>query len=88
MLKAAPGQPGIETGDWPYIRSRRVGKKPNDALLFDLLAQWAPDESVRNRILVENPAKLYGFSAMQVQRPLCDDLPLTRRQWPLSIAAR
>jgi predicted TIM-barrel fold metal-dependent hydrolase len=25
------------------------------------LAQWAPDETVRNRILVDNPAKVYGF---------------------------
>jgi predicted TIM-barrel fold metal-dependent hydrolase len=32
-----------------------------DALLFDLLTDWAPDEKVRNRILVENAAVLYGF---------------------------
>ena len=35
---------------------------PDDAVLFDLLAEWAPDEKVRNRILVDNPAKLYGFA--------------------------
>jgi D-galactarolactone isomerase len=35
---------------------------PNDALLFDLLAVWAPDEAVRRRILVENPEALYGFA--------------------------
>ena len=29
--------------------------------LFDLLAEWAPDERLRHRILVENPARLYGF---------------------------
>jgi hypothetical protein len=33
---------------------------PNDALLFDLLATWAPDEATRQRILVENPETLYG----------------------------
>ena len=30
-------------------------------MLFDLIAQWAPDEAIRNRILVDNPAALYGF---------------------------
>jgi hypothetical protein len=35
--------------------------KPDDALLFDQLAQWAPEESVRKTILVDNPATLYGF---------------------------
>jgi D-galactarolactone isomerase len=38
------------------------GRPQAGALLFDLLAQWAPDEAVRNRILVDNPAKVYGFS--------------------------
>ena len=32
------------------------------ALLFDLLAEWAPDETTRHRILVQNPEALYGFS--------------------------
>ena len=35
--------------------------KPDDALLFDRLAQWAPEEAVCNNILVDNPATLYGF---------------------------
>jgi hypothetical protein len=30
-------------------------------LLFDLLTTWAPDETTRTRILVQNPATLYGF---------------------------
>ena len=29
--------------------------------LLDLLADWAPDEETRKRILVDNPARLYGF---------------------------
>ena len=28
---------------------------------LDLLADWVPDEATRNRILVDNPAALYGF---------------------------
>jgi predicted TIM-barrel fold metal-dependent hydrolase len=26
------------------------------------MAQWAPDEATRNRILVQNPETLYGFA--------------------------
>ena len=37
-------------------------KKPDEALLFDLLSVWAPDEKVRHRILVENPATLFEAS--------------------------
>jgi hypothetical protein len=36
--------------------------KPNDALLFDLLTEWAPDEATRTLILVRNPEALYGFA--------------------------
>jgi predicted TIM-barrel fold metal-dependent hydrolase len=44
--------------DWPHRGEKQM---PDDAVLFDLLATWAPDEAVRNRILVDNPATLYGF---------------------------
>jgi hypothetical protein len=30
-------------------------------VLFDLLLDWAPDEKVRRRILVESAEILYGF---------------------------
>jgi len=47
--------------DWPHPTA--LGdKKPNDALLFDLLTVWAPDATTRHRILVENPDALYQFS--------------------------
>jgi D-galactarolactone isomerase len=46
--------------DWPHP-TERVDAKPDDAVLFDLLTDWAPDEAIRNRILVENPAELYRF---------------------------
>jgi D-galactarolactone isomerase len=45
--------------DWPHPSER--DNKPDDAILFDLLLDWAPDERVRNRILVQNPEMLYGF---------------------------
>ena len=44
--------------DWPHPTPV---KPPDDAILFDLLLSWAPDERVRQRILVDNPQKLYGF---------------------------
>jgi len=47
--------------DWPHPAVR--GPIPKDAELLDLLAVWAPDAEMRRRILVENPARLYGFSA-------------------------
>jgi len=45
--------------DWPHPTAPA---KPDDALLFDLLAQWAPNAATRTRILVDNPAALYSFS--------------------------
>jgi predicted TIM-barrel fold metal-dependent hydrolase len=35
--------------------------KPDDAILIDLMTDWAPDEAARKRILVDNAAKLYDF---------------------------
>ncbi len=34
---------------------------PDDGLVLNLLPTWAPDPEVRRKILVYNPAKLYGF---------------------------
>jgi D-galactarolactone isomerase len=45
--------------DWPHPTEN---EKPDDALLFDLLAAWAPDDATRRRILIDNPATLYGFA--------------------------
>src|SRR5215813_14355463 len=60
FVKAAPERL-VWGSDWPHP-GLPDGNKPNDALLFDLLAEWAPDEATRHRILVENPETLYGFS--------------------------
>lgn len=48
--------------NWPHPIPGAAGEVPDDALLLDLLLDWAPD-AVRGRILVENPARLYGFTA-------------------------
>jgi predicted TIM-barrel fold metal-dependent hydrolase len=56
--KAAPER-CVWGSDWPHPTEPNV--KPDDAVLFDLLAKWSIDESTRHRILVTNPASLYGF---------------------------
>ncbi|MGF6781883.1 putative TIM-barrel fold metal-dependent hydrolase [Paraburkholderia sp. GAS334] len=43
------------------LRPTEKYQKPGNAHLFDLLLTWAPDEAMRHRILVGNPAVLYGF---------------------------
>jgi predicted TIM-barrel fold metal-dependent hydrolase len=55
--KAAPER-CVWGSDWPHPTEK---DKPDDALLFDLLIDWVPDEKVRHRVLVENPAVVYGF---------------------------
>jgi 2-pyrone-4,6-dicarboxylate lactonase len=45
--------------DWPHPNVRHM---PDDGDLIDLLAEFAPDPATRDRILVDNPARLYDFS--------------------------
>ncbi|MEW7849897.1 amidohydrolase family protein [Massilia aurea] len=45
--------------DWPYVRMD--DKSPDAGALLDLFHDWVPDAAVRQRILVDNPAALYGF---------------------------
>lgn len=44
--------------DWPHPIVKLP--MPNDGALLDQLAEWAPDDAMRRRILVENPGVLYG----------------------------
>jgi D-galactarolactone isomerase len=46
--------------DWPHPTETQ---KPDDAVLFDLLAEWVPDAATRRRVLVSNPETLYGFGS-------------------------
>ncbi len=57
--------------NWPHPNSvTPPGRKPteltplwqvDDGLVLNLLPVWAPDPAVRKKILVDNPARLYGF---------------------------
>jgi predicted TIM-barrel fold metal-dependent hydrolase len=55
--------------DWPHPNSSS-GRKPaeispyfqiEDGVLFNQLPLWAPEAAIRKKILVDNPARLYGF---------------------------
>jgi len=45
--------------NWPHPNATTI---PDDAALLDLLADWAPAAATRHAILVDNPARLYGFT--------------------------
>jgi 2-pyrone-4,6-dicarboxylate lactonase len=47
-------------GDWPHPRMN--GEMPDGGHLLDSFQEWTPDAGVRHRILVTNPARLYGFA--------------------------
>ena len=59
FVAAAPTQVVWGT-DWPHP-TEKVDNKPDDALLLDLFAAYVPDVALRDRILVDNPVRLYGF---------------------------
>jgi 2-pyrone-4,6-dicarboxylate lactonase len=60
VIDAAPDRV-IWGTDWPHSNNFAPGHTPNDGDLVDLLAAFAPDEAARKKILVDNPAALYGF---------------------------
>jgi predicted TIM-barrel fold metal-dependent hydrolase len=57
LIAAAPDRVLWGT-DWPHPNVRHM---PDDGDLVDLLADLAPDETTRDRILVDNPERLYDF---------------------------
>ena len=61
LAKAAPDRMLWAT-NWPHP-GQKDPQVRDDALGLDLLLDWAPDEATRRRILVDNPAALYGFES-------------------------
>jgi len=57
FLRTAPER-CVWGSNWPHPWPK---DPPDDAEVFDLLATWAPEEALRHRILVANPAALYSF---------------------------
>ncbi|HYF18800.1 MAG TPA: amidohydrolase family protein [Ramlibacter sp.] len=64
LYEAAPDRCVWGT-DWPHVSRNDTGiiRVPNDGELADALIGWFPDAADRERILVTNPARLYGFPA-------------------------
>lgn len=60
-IEAAPDR-CVWGSDWPHVANWGVMMSVCD--LLDLLADWAPDNTLRDRILVDNPQRLFGFPAV------------------------
>lgn len=59
LVRAAPERM-LWASNWPHP-GQSDPRVRDEALLLDLLIEWAPEEAMRRRILVDNPAALYGF---------------------------
>lgn len=58
LIEAAPERIMWGT-DWPHPNKYEVN--PNDGDLVDAFGDWVTDESMRRRIMVDNPAAFYRF---------------------------
>jgi predicted TIM-barrel fold metal-dependent hydrolase len=72
--------------DWPHVNSaygRTHGAGviappfpiDNGLVLNQLAAKWVPDPAIRKKVLVDNPARLYGFEAVAVQEVPTGSVP-------------
>ena len=57
LVKANPER-CLWASNWPHPNQN---PQPSNAAMLDLLLEWADDEPTRRKILVDNPARLYGF---------------------------
>ena len=70
FIEAAPDRCVWGT-DWPHPNAvTPPGRKPTDVTpllqiddgrLLNLLPVWSPEPAIREKVLVTNPARLYGF---------------------------
>jgi D-galactarolactone isomerase len=56
LVRIAPERM-LWASNWPHPGQPRQ----DEAVLLDTLLAWAPDDATRRKILVDNPAELYGF---------------------------
>jgi len=59
LIKAAPERM-VWASNWPHPSFKK--NFPDEGKLLDTIAEWTQDEALRRKILVENPARLYGFA--------------------------
>jgi len=55
LAKHAPDRT-IWASNWPHPNF-----KPQSAWMLDMLLDWVPDEAARKKVLVDNPARLFGY---------------------------
>jgi D-galactarolactone isomerase len=60
LVKRAPERL-VWASNWPHPLPGRASV-PDDSVLLDVLLDWTPDTRIRNRVLADNPAELYGFA--------------------------
>ncbi len=58
LAKSAPERMLWAT-NWPHPTPG--APVPDDAWMLDMLLDWIPEETARNKALVDNPAHLYRF---------------------------
>ncbi len=57
-LAAAAPQRMLWASNWPHPGQT---VRPDESVLLDLLTDWVPDPTLRQTVLCDNPAALYGF---------------------------
>lgn len=58
LIRAAPDRM-VWASNWPHPSAQAA--PPDDEMLLRTLLHWADDDATARRILVDNPARLYGF---------------------------
>jgi predicted TIM-barrel fold metal-dependent hydrolase len=61
LLEVAP-QRLVWGSDWPHTGVFDAARMPDDGALLDALDRLVPDEALRRRVLVDNPARLLGIA--------------------------
>jgi predicted TIM-barrel fold metal-dependent hydrolase len=62
LLEANPEQL-LWGSDWPFVRMQ--GMEPDVSALLELLADWIHDPVLEQKVLSDNPARLFGFRSNQ-----------------------
>jgi len=60
LVAAAPDRM-LWGSDWPHVGIRPPEPMPDTGVLRNALSRWIPDATTRHKVLVDNPARLYGF---------------------------
>lgn len=61
LLEAAPDRL-LWGSDWPHTGVFDAERMPDDGALLDALGRLVPDEALRRRVLVDNPARLLNLA--------------------------